>query len=265
MVDTSKIAVIPMIIRFKQTAFSILSVIGLYYLWDPSYLIYTFIAYFLFSAIGHDIGLHRYWTHRSFVCKNKIAEGFIWVCAFLGGISDPISYAKRHTWHHAHSDKEDDNLQPVKHPFLTWNGYGILKAKNVRHETSAIWPELANSKFHQFVNRYYFILYYVTMAVCFIIDFKLSFYTLVVGANIAHHVGSANSVINHRYGYRNFNTDDHTTNNTIFNYLSFGLGLHNNHHKFPYSYTNKIKDNEIDPTAWMIKHIFASSVMEPKL
>lgn len=36
-----------------------------------------------------------------------------------------------------------------------------------------------------------------------------------------------------RYGYRRFDTPDGTTNELVTTFLTFGEGLHNNHHRFP--------------------------------
>ena len=36
-----------------------------------------------------------------------------------------------------------------------------------------------------------------------------------------------------RYGYRRFDTPDGTTNELVTTFLTFGQGLHNNHHRFP--------------------------------
>jgi stearoyl-CoA desaturase (Delta-9 desaturase) len=36
-----------------------------------------------------------------------------------------------------------------------------------------------------------------------------------------------------RYGYRRYELDDGTTNELVTTILTFGEGLHNNHHRFP--------------------------------
>jgi len=260
----NKISFIPLIVRFRLIAFTILSIIGLYFLWDPIYFLYSLMAYFLFFSVGHDIGLHRYYSHQSFTC-NKPTEALIFIFSFLSGISDPISYAKRHTRHHLYADTELDNLQPTKHPILTWLGYGALTAKYVNLEEIKISSKLTNSKFYQFINRYYFIIYYITLLIFFLINFKLAFYVLIVGSTMTSQMGGISNVILHRYGYQNFDTKDYSKNNKLYNFLAFGQGLHNNHHKFPYAYTNKINDGEFDLSGWMIKNIFASTVIKPKL
>lgn len=239
-----------------------LSAVGLYYYWDPLYLIITLIAYLLFEVVGHDIGLHRYYTHRSFTCS-KLAETFIWTCSFLSGLSETIGYVARHRRHHKFADTEFDNLQPTNHPFLTWFGFASLKATPVDMTQFDV-AELANSKFHSFMSRHYYKIYYSIVIACFAIDAKLAFYVFILAVALTTHVAGGAGVICHKWGYRLFNTNDSSTNNTWLNLITFGLALHHNHHAFPRSYTHKVLDSEIDVSAWLIKNIFATSVVNYK-
>ena len=50
----------------------------------------------------------------------------------------------------------------------------------------------------------------------------------------------------HKYGYRNFETKDHSTNNTIVSWLVAGEGLQNNHHARPKSANFAKKRGEVD-------------------
>lgn len=252
-----------LLIRTRLTLFTIISIIGLYFLWDPVYLLFVPLVAFIFSTVGHDASLHRYYAHQSFTC-NKFSESILWLCSFVSGTSDPLSYAQRHARHHKFSDTEFDNLQPTKHPFLTWINFGLVKATPVDVSTLNISSKLANSQFHQFVHKHYFVLYYSFVVICLIINFKLAFYFLILTPTIVGHLGSAVSVIGHKYGYRNFDTNDSSTNNTILNIVTGGSGLHNNHHAHPYAYTSKVNTNESDFIGWMIKNIFADKVVELK-
>ena len=112
------------IIRLKISVFAILSVIGLYFLWDPKYLLITLIAYFFYAVIGHDIALHRYFTHRSFTCS-KPTEMFLFLCGMLANMGSTIHFVLGHRRHHKYTETPYDNLQSANHPFLTWLGYGI--------------------------------------------------------------------------------------------------------------------------------------------
>ncbi len=247
------------LIRFKIIVFTIFSLVGLYFAWDPTYLIYTLIAFFLYENIGHDIGLHRYYTHRSFTC-NKFVESFLWLCAFFSAMSDPINWARQHRRHHMHSDTKYDNFQPLHHPILTWFGFGTLKAERIDFATVNL-SDLTSSKFHRVMRNWYYPLYFTMVAVTLLIDFKLALYVLILPATLTAHCGSATNVICHKWGYKNFNLNDASTNCTWVNWIMLGTGLHNNHHMYPFSYTHKVKDSEIDVQAWIIKRI-ATSVIE---
>ena len=50
----------------------------------------------------------------------------------------------------------------------------------------------------------------------------------------------------HRYGKRNFSTNDESTNNTLVGLFVFGEGYQNNHHHAPHSAKFSVKWNEID-------------------
>jgi stearoyl-CoA desaturase (delta-9 desaturase) len=246
------------LIRFRLIGFTLASIIGLYFLWDPRYLILTIISYFLFVCLGHDIALHRYYSHRSFTC-NKFCELFLWFCTFISGLTDPYSYAQRHRNHHKHSDTEYDNLQPTKHPILTWIGFGATKLQKTDFSKINMF-DFANRPAYLFAHKYYFLMYYSFLTIMLLIDFKVSLYFFIIGTALAFNTGSAVNVICHRYGYRNFNITDRSTNNYYLNMITFGLGLHHNHHKYPFAYTHKVKDSETDISGWIIKNLLATTV-----
>jgi stearoyl-CoA desaturase (delta-9 desaturase) len=50
----------------------------------------------------------------------------------------------------------------------------------------------------------------------------------------------------HKFGYRNFSTPDHSTNNTLVAWLVMGEGFQNNHHFNPCSAKFSIGPREID-------------------
>jgi stearoyl-CoA desaturase (delta-9 desaturase) len=59
----------------------------------------------------------------------------------------------------------------------------------------------------------------------------------------------------HMFGYRNFQTNDNSTNNAFLFPFILGDAWHNNHHKNPASISNKVKSFELDPAASIINLI----------
>jgi fatty-acid desaturase len=232
--------------RNRVVLFTIASIIGLYLLWMPYYLILTAIGYLLMT-IGMDIGLHRYYAHRSFTCS-RAKQIFLWICIFISGTGDPIGYARQHRYHHKHSDTPIDNLPVKTNPWKAWirNNWVDFSDINI--------SDLTNNKFYLFMFKYYFALYFAFIAMAIYIDLYFSFYFFIVPTALVLNISSAVNVFCHKYGYRNFNTPDNTTNNNIINFLSCGAGLHNNHHANPGSYTNKVKPFEVDLIGLFIKY-----------
>jgi stearoyl-CoA desaturase (delta-9 desaturase) len=81
-----------------------------------------------------------------------------------------------------------------------------------------------------------------------------------------HITWSVNSVT-HIWGYRNYETDEQSTNNFVVALLSGGEGWHNNHHADPRSARHGHHWWEIDTVYWMICILallgLASDVAEP--
>lgn len=69
---------------------------------------------------------HRYWSHKQFRANNiflKITS----VIGLFNMVGDPISYAKSHRYHHAHSDTDKDVHSPVHGIFHALIGWMFVK------------------------------------------------------------------------------------------------------------------------------------------
>ena len=82
-----------------------------------------------------------------------------------------------------------------------------------------------------------------------------------------HITWSVNS-LSHLFGYKNHDTDDHSTNNWLVALLTVGEGWHNNHHHDPASASNQHRWWEFDITYYEIKLLeklgLASKVIPPR-
>lgn len=233
-----------------------LAILGSIFFWDTSYLAVTLIGYILFGMVGLEIAHHRFYSHGSFECK-RLTEWFLYVCSIFAACGGPIYYSGLHRTHHKTADTDKDPHRPFDQPFLSFlhcndRSRSEIDWKIVRDLTSK--PELI------FLTEHYGKVYFGTIFLTAIVNPTFSLFFFVFPGIIVLWLTGLINVINHRYGYRNFNTNDSSTNNSWINLITFGGGLHHNHHYKPWSYTNKVKWFEHDIAGWFIKNIFATKV-----
>lgn len=245
----------------NAVAVHILAIIGLYYYWDPLYLLVFFLGHRLIMGLGDDIGMHRYFTHKSFK-TTKFYEFMFLFFSWFTIQGSTVTWVLRHRYHHAYSDKENDPHIST-HWAKTW--FWVLDRSRDYSLSPVMVRDLMRSKMHMFMHNYYYLGYW-TMIMCFALLFgvKFTLYFFILNGVIGFHTAGVINVLCHKFGYRTFDLDDNSTNLTWVNYIHMGAGLHHNHHAYPSSYTNKYKDNEFDPSAWLIKNVFATNVDELK-
>jgi stearoyl-CoA desaturase (delta-9 desaturase) len=85
---------------------------------------------------------------------------------------------------------------------------------------------------------------------------------------VLHGTWAVNSV-SHLFGYRNYETRDHSTNNWLVALLAHGEGWHNNHHAEPRSAAHGHHWWEMDMSWWVIRFLekvgLAKEVVRPKM
>lgn len=211
-----------------------------------------------FQLIGHSIGMHRYFSHRSFR-TSKFGENVLaWFSVPLG-IGSPIQYARNHRYHHRAVDGEADLHSPHNDgKFLTLIGawafhdvdWFLAKGtENVR--------DLLRRPTLKFINDWYYTMWLAVLAITFAIDWRIAVFLVALPSFIFHlELNIFVNTVGHSWGYRNFETEDQSRNNKWVQAWTLGEGLHNNHHARPYSYTFAVKTDESDISAWMIRKFF---------
>ena len=69
--------------------------------------------YFIYLAIGNNIGMHRYFCHKYFT-MSKPMEYFVTWSATMACLGSPLSYAGIHAVHHKHFDTTLDPHGPIR-------------------------------------------------------------------------------------------------------------------------------------------------------
>lgn len=217
---------------------------------DWTYLIVGLIFYVVIVMGGTCIGLHRYFSHRSFTTSRP----WEYVLAFLGTISTVgtiLGWCGLHRYHHAHTDTDEDPHNPYEIGYFNAWFYNWKPSKFTK---KFIRPELKDPMI-VYMHTHYFRIIFAYVALLAIIDPWLVIWCYCLPACGSYLAISAVTVIGHVHGYVNYQVKDSSKNSWITGILSLGEGWHNNHHAQPYNYRQGHQQWELDPSAWIIEKI----------
>lgn len=224
-----------------------LALLGLVLFFPIKYWIVTLAVYAVIYCFGGTITFHRLLSHNSF----KPKEWFYYVGTMLGVLScagSPIAWAATHRKHHRFVDQKQD---PHSMRFMPWYRVQWLSMLVPAEAKYAI--HLLRSRFQVFVHRNYFFLHMAYALVLGLIDYKLIIYFYLAPAALVWEAGSVINTVCHKWGYKNYELDDDSKNNKILSWLTFGEGLHNNHHARQANSEFNRKPSEVDIGGFFIK------------
>jgi stearoyl-CoA desaturase (delta-9 desaturase) len=228
----------------------------------------AFIVSHIVIGLGITLGLHRYFTHRSFsagpVFRAVLAA--VGSMAFQGSI---LRWVADHRRHHAHPDSCGDLHSPLldAHCSTVSTLRGFFHAHigwlfdDVTTDYSIYARDLLDDKLIMFFHRTYWVWLALSLLVPYGYGYWLggldtAFGSLLFGGClrtvlIQHFTWSVNSVC-HSFGTEAFKQDNHSKNNLLVALLTFGEGWHNNHHRFPRSAFHGLEPSQPDMTGWVI-------------
>ena len=227
---------------------------------STSGLILAIILYFVAGMLGVTLCFHRLLTHRSFQTF-KWMEYFLTFCGVLALQSGPMQWVAQHRIHHKEADDEPDPHSPLV-TFL-WAHMGWLfmtvPGCHAYEEYSRFAKDLDRDPVQRFFDRYFFLLWVVFAVAVYAageIYGGLGVSWLVWGIFVRqvllwHATWFVNSAT-HLWGYRNYQTDEESTNNWWVALISFGEGWHNNHHADQRSAAHGQRWFEIDITYYLV-------------
>ncbi len=230
-------------------------------------IIVFFILHWYSSIFTQSFFQHRYAAHGMFSMSPAMEKIFYVISYVTQGSSylNPTVYGILHRLHHAHADTEGDPHSPkyaknmVSLMWKTKNKYiDIAKGRLAFAEkyTKGLpnWP-----KFDKFaaswVSRILWGLGYI--AVYLIFSPSAWFFLLLpIHFMMSPIHGILINWFSHKIGYRNFESEDTSTNYLPFDFLTMGEGYHNNHHTYG-SRANfgGIRWHELDLTYLVIKRL----------
>ena len=188
---------------------------------------------------------HRYFAHRAFESSRPLRFVFA-VLGCTAGQRGPLWWASHHRQHHIHSDTELDPHSPQTDSFwfshllwfLTRDAFSIRWAQigDLRKVRELVWlehidwlPLAAAAGLCYYVGDW--------AAVAHPEWQTHGWQTLVWGFFVSttalYHATYTINSLAHRFGWRRFDTPDHSRNNAALALLTLGEGWHNNHHRYP--------------------------------
>lgn len=213
----------------------------------------------IIELFGHHIGMHRYFSHRSFQTQ-AWKEKFLACMSILLGIGSPLSYVRNHRHHHRTSDTAADPHTPHhNHPLSIMFGLWQFKSLSKLVGAGGAMPRdhIGNTTLRYIHDNYYKIWMLLTI-VTLLISWKVTLYLLFL-PTLIYYIG-AGTFVNwgcHCQKHKNKKTKDNSCNNTLSHYWTMGEGLHNNHHADPSKYDIRFtKDEPIDITGVVIRRCF---------
>jgi fatty-acid desaturase len=246
------------------------------------------VGVYLYGLLGINLCYHRLLTHRGFKCPKWVE----YTLAFLGVLcaqDTPARWVAIHRRHHQHADEEPDPHSPLVNFFWGHVGWVAVEnrdlsrlriferyAKDLRRDPFYVWFERSYNYYKVLVLSWlvYFLAGFVAaLALGDDLSSAVQFGTSLLVWGVAvrtvivwHQTWCVNS-ITHRWGYRNYATDEGSRNNLFVGYFSNGEGWHNNHHADPRSARHGHRWWEIDITYLSLRALamlgLASEIAEP--
>ncbi len=207
------------------------------------------LLHWITGGLGITLGWHRLLSHRSFQVP-KWLEYFFAFCGTLALQGGIIWWVGLHRHHHLHSDEDVDHHDSKKGflwSHVRWMCFEVPAESDIPRFTK----DIADDPFYQFLNNYFFPLQVVLGVVLYAIGgWSFVFWGVFARLVIVYHCTWLVNSATHKFGYRNFETMDNSTNCWWVAITTYGEGWHNNHHAYQYSARHGMKWWEIDIT-WM--------------
>jgi len=229
----------------SQIAIHIIFIIGMVVLWEPQWFWVSAIGTLLIGSYGLGIYGHRYLSHRSF-CFNPKLEPVLNLLAIMALQGPPMTWAANHVSHHRYSDKNGDP-HPGAKGFKTWFWLGL--GERLKADVGTV-RRLSKVKMHKLSTKHYFKIYWSIIILSAIIEPRITVYFFAVPVVYAFHISAFTNIVLHKWGYRNFDTNDDSTNLPLPFLME--SPYHNNHHNDPSNYNQAVKWYEFDMYKYLI-------------
>ena len=225
-----------------------------------------FLVSYILSVTFTSVFYHRALCHKAIKLNPKL-EKFIFNWGFIITAVDPLIWICTHRMHHLYTDEARDPHSPKFHKNLLQMNDAHLKAyatlnQELRDKKSGSWEIIKdlNADLHPLMKLPNIPFLGISWGNAVVYSFHLGFYValycafhnfwypLAIGLGLLGHPvqGVLVNYFGHKDGYRNFETNDASTNHQLVALLILGEGYQNNHHYSPSSAKFSVKRGEFD-------------------
>ncbi|MEL6776160.1 MAG: fatty acid desaturase [Cyanobacteria bacterium J06597_16] len=210
----------------------------------------AFLLYFITGCLGITLGWHRLISHRSFRVPQWL-EYFFLICGSLSCQSGAIEWIGLHRHHHTFSDQEPDHHNSRRG--FWWSHMGWLLHKvPAKAEIRKFTKDINTDPIYVWIDKYYLVLQVALGALLYYLGgWSFVVWGIFVRLVVVYHFTWFVNSATHKFGYRTYESGDHSTNCWWVAVCTFGEGWHNNHHAYQYSARHGLQWWEVDVT-WMI-------------
>jgi stearoyl-CoA desaturase (Delta-9 desaturase) len=193
-------------------------------------------------AAGVTVGLHRYFTHRSFE-TNRVVRIILGILALLALEGKITQWVANHLWHHSHADTEEDLHSPLDGLWHAHTGW-IFGAKTANPEAFGITRALLRDPDIQVLDRLYPLFALISVLGVGPIGYAFGGWqgaasaVLLGGVTrffLVHHFTWSINSLCHMVGEQPYRGNDSSTNLWILAWPTLGESFHRTHHAFPWS------------------------------
>ena len=237
------------------TAFHVLALLAPWF-FSWSALGVAILLHWLCGSIGICLAYHRLLAHRSL----QVPKWLEYIIVTIGSLSlqgGPIFWVAGHRLHHAHS--EDD----IKDPHSAGKGFWWSHMLWLMYKNEAFFdydqyhksaPDINRDPYYRWLNRNFIMLQVVLGVLLYALGgWSFVVYGIFVRAVTLWHCTWFVNSATHFWGYRSFDSKDHSLNLWWVGILAYGEGWHNNHHANPRVAKAGLRWWEIDMTWWSIQ------------
>ena len=193
--------------------------------------------YFVTGMLGITLGYHRLLAHRAFKAPRWL-ERTLATFGVLALQRSPLEWVGHHRMHHAFTDTPKDPHNA--HEGFFWSHIGWMCRQNAEITDPAklkkFARDIAVDPYMQWLTKHSVQIGLQAALGLLLLAFGGLDYVIwgvFVRCAVVYHVTWFVNSATHKWGYKNYEVDDLSSNTWWVGVLAFGEGWHNNHHAIP--------------------------------